>query len=69
MQTYETENGYIVTETMYGLDIYIGNKDIKGFRGELQGKCLADYAYENPDGDFVIDEDELEEDIELELDL
>ena len=54
MSVYETELGYIVTETIDGLDV----KDDGEFVCELRGKCLDDYRY---DGD--IDDDKLETDI------
>ena len=54
MSVYETELGYIVTETIDGLDV----TDEDEFVCELRGKCLDDYRY---DGD--IDDDKLESDI------
>lgn len=54
MSVYETELGYIVRETIDGLDV----TDDDEFVCELRGKCLDDYRY---DGD--IDDDKLESDI------
>ena len=54
MSVYETELGYIVTETIDGIDV----TDEGEFVCELRGKCLDDYRY---DGD--IDDDKLESDI------
>ena len=54
MSVYETELGYIVTETIDGLDV----TDDGEFVCELRGKCFGDYRY---DGD--IDDDKLETDI------
>lgn len=54
MGIYETELGYIVKETINGLDVTEDGE----FVCELTGKCLDDYRY---DGD--IDDDKLESDI------
>ena len=54
MSVYETELGYIVTETIDGLDV----TDDGEFVCELRGKCLDDYRY-----DCDIDDDKLETDI------
>ena len=54
MGVYETELGYIVRETLAGLDVTEDGE----FVCELSGKCLDDYRY---DGD--IDDDKLETDI------
>ena len=54
MNIYETELGYIVRETLTGLDVTEDGE----FVCELTGKCLDDYRY---DGD--IDDDKLESDI------
>jgi len=54
MGTYETELGYIVRETLTGLDVTEDGE----FVCELYGKTLDNYRY---DGD--IDDDKLESDI------
>ena len=54
MGTYETELGYIVRETLGGLEVTEDGE----FVCKLRGKCLDDYRY---DGD--IDDDKLESDI------
>ena len=63
MSTYETESGYIVTETLSGLDVHENGE----FVCELSGKTLENYR-EN-DGLWDIDEDKLEADIKEELDV
>lgn len=55
MSTYETELGYIVKETINGLDVTEDGE----FVCELTSKCLDDYRDENED----IDDDALEADI------
>lgn len=60
MGTYETESGYIVTETLSGLDV---NEDGE-FVCELSGKTLENYRVEDSED---IDEDKLEADIQEEL--
>ena len=55
MGTYETELGYIVRETLGGLDVTEDGE----FVCELSGKRLEDYRDENED----IDDDKLESDI------
>ncbi len=55
MSTYETELGYIVRETLGGLEVTEDNKVIC----TLDGKSLEDYRDENED----IDDDTLEADI------
>ena len=54
MRTYETGLGYVVIETINGLDVEENGE----FVCELAGRCLADYSF-----DDVIDEDMLENDI------
>ena len=55
MSTYETELGYIVRETITGLDVTEDGE----FVCELYGKTLDSYRDENDD----IDDDKLESDI------
>jgi hypothetical protein len=55
MGTYETESGYIVRETLGGLEVTEDDKVIC----TLDGKTLEDYRDENDD----IDDDTLEADI------
>ena len=55
MSTYETELGYIVKETITGLDVTEDGE----FVCELYGKTLDSYRDENDD----IDDDKLESDI------
>ena len=55
MSTYETELGYIVKETISGLDVTEDGE----FVCELYGKTLDSYRDENDD----IDDDKLESDI------
>lgn len=55
MGVYETELGYIVRETLAGLDVTEDGE----FVCELSGKRLEDYRDENED----IDDDKLESDI------
>ena len=55
MDTYETESGYIVTETLGGLEVTEGDRVIC----TLDGKTLEDYRDENEN----IDDDALEADI------
>ena len=55
MSTYETELGYIVKETISGLDVTEDGE----FVCELYGKTLDSYRAENDD----IDDDKLESDI------
>lgn len=55
MSTYETELGYIVRETLGGLEVTEDDKVIC----TLDGKTLEDYRDENED----IDDDKLESDI------
>ena len=65
MTEYETSSGYLVEETMDGLDVSLNGQ----FKCELSGKTLADYSYEDEDDEeeFEVDDRKLEEDIELEL--
>jgi hypothetical protein len=55
MDTYETESGYIVTETLGGLEVTEDDRVIC----TLDGKTLEDYC----DEDENIDDDALEADI------
>ena len=58
MGIYETKYlGYVVTETIDGLDVY-EDEEMIGFVCELSGKCFNDYRY-----DCEIDDDKLEADI------
>ena len=60
MRTYETSSGYVVIETIYGLDVEENGE----FVCELAGRSLADYSF-----DDVIDEDMLENDIKEQIDV
>ena len=62
MGTYETESGYIVTETLSGLDVSENGE----FVCELSGKNLENYRVEDSED---IDDDKLEADIKEELDV
>ena len=59
MGVYETELGYIVTETIVGLDVTENGE----FVCELYGKTLNDYRVNKDDEDSDIDDDKLEADI------
>ena len=60
MHTYETSLGYVVIETLNGLDV-TENGD---FVCELAGRSLADYSF-----DDVIDDDMLENDIKEQIEV
>lgn len=60
MRTYETGLGYVVIETINGLDVEENGE----FVCELAGRSLADYSF-----DSVIDEDMLENDIKEQIDV
>lgn len=62
MSTYETELGYIVTETLSGLEVHEDGK----FVCELSGKTLENYR---EDDGWDIDDDKLEADIKEELEV
>ena len=59
MGIYETELGYIVTETIDGLDVTEDGE----FVCELTGKTLNDYRVDKDDEDSDIDDNLLEADI------
>jgi hypothetical protein len=65
MGTYETELGYIVKETIEGLDVYQDGQIVCN----LDGKCLNDYRVEVGDEDTDIDDDLLEADIKEEIEV
>ena len=62
MSTYETELGYVVTETLSGLDVHENGE----FVCELSGKTLKNYRVEDS---WDIDEDKLEADIKEQLEV
>ena len=62
MSTYETELGYVVTETLSGLDVHENGE----FVCELSGKTLENYRVEDS---WDIDEDKLEADIKEQLEV
>ena len=59
MRTYETSLGYVVIETLNGLDVTENGE----FVCELAGRSLADYSFDEDMSDDVIDEDMLDDDI------
>lgn len=61
MDTYETESGYIVTETLGGLEVTEDDRVIC----TLDGKTLEDYC----DEDENIDDDTLEADIKEQVEV
>jgi hypothetical protein len=61
MDTYETESGYIVTETLGGLEVTEDDRVIC----TLDGKTLEDYC----DEDENIDDDLLEADIKEQVEV
>ncbi len=64
MGVYETELGYIVTETIDGLDVTENDE----FVCELQGKSLNDYRFGGDDDDYSeINDDLLESDIKEQI--
>lgn len=64
MGVYETELGYIVTETIDGLDVTENDE----FVCELQGKSLNDYRFSGDDDDYSeINDDWLESDIKEQI--
>jgi hypothetical protein len=66
MGTYETELGYVVTETIDGL--YVTEND--EFVCELQGKSLNDYRFSSDDDDYSeINDDLLESDIKEQIEV
>lgn len=62
MSTYETELGYVVEETLRGLEVYEDGELVC----ELSGKTLENYR---EDDGLDIDDDKLEADIKEELDV
>ena len=67
MRTYETELGYVVTETIDGLDVTDDGK----FVCELKGKSLNDYSFGSDEDDdcYEINDDLLESDIKEEVEV
>ena len=65
MGVYETELGYIVTETIDGLDVTENGE----FVCELYGKTLNDYRVNKDDEDSDIDDDKLEADIKEQVEV
>jgi hypothetical protein len=64
MGVYETELGYIVTETIDGLDVTENDE----FVCELQGVSLNDYRFSGDDDDYSeINDDLLESDIKEQI--
>jgi len=59
MNTYETQLGYQVIETIDGLDV----TENEEFVCELYGKTLNDYRTDRDDDNSDIDDDKLEADI------
>ena len=62
MSTYETESGYIVTETLNGLEVHEDGELVC----ELGGKTLEHYR---EDDGWDVDEDKLEADIKEQLEV
>lgn len=66
MGKYETELGYVVTETIDGL--YVTDDD--EFVCELRGKSLNDYRFSGDDDDYSeINDDLLESDIKEQIEV
>lgn len=61
MSIYQTPLGYVVTETIDGLDVTEDDK----FVCELRGKSLADFRYDDDIDDDKL-EDAIKEQVEIE---
>lgn len=65
MSIYQTPLGYVVTETIDGLDVTEDDK----FVCELRGKSLANFRYSVDDEYSEVDDDKLEDAIKEQVEI